>query len=131
VPSGRSAARPGPVGAGKSYVAQALAHLAIRVGADARFLKANRALARLTVRTSTSSRPASSATVRTPPDCSSSSRYKTRGPGGVKSRTLRTFIPGTNAIESLNACYRRVGKASKHFPPSSQGDVECRGSRER
>ena len=37
----------GPVGVGKSHVAQALAHLAIRSGADARFLKTSRALAHL------------------------------------------------------------------------------------
>jgi DNA replication protein DnaC len=37
----------GPVGVGKSHVAQALAHLAIRAGADARFLKTSRALAHL------------------------------------------------------------------------------------
>jgi len=35
------------VGAGKSHIAQALAHLAIRGGADARFLKTSRALAHL------------------------------------------------------------------------------------
>ena len=35
------------VGVGKSHVAQALAHLAIRSGADARFLKTSRALAHL------------------------------------------------------------------------------------
>jgi DNA replication protein DnaC len=37
----------GPVGVGKSHIAQALAHLAIRSGADARFLKTSRALAHL------------------------------------------------------------------------------------
>ena len=37
----------GPVGVGKSHVAQALAHLAIRSGADARFIKTSRALAHL------------------------------------------------------------------------------------
>ena len=37
----------GPVGVGKSHVAQALGHLAIRHGADARFLKTSRALANL------------------------------------------------------------------------------------
>ena len=36
-----------PVGVGKSHIAQALAHLAIRSGADARFLKTSRALAHL------------------------------------------------------------------------------------
>ena len=36
------------VGVGKSHVARALAHLAIRHGADARFLKTSRALAHLT-----------------------------------------------------------------------------------
>ncbi len=35
------------VGAGKSHVAQALAHLAIRAGASARFMKTSRALSRL------------------------------------------------------------------------------------
>ena len=35
------------VGVGKSHVAQALGHLAIRHGADARFLKTSRALAHL------------------------------------------------------------------------------------
>jgi DNA replication protein DnaC len=37
----------GPAGVGKSHIAQALAHLAIRSGADARFLKTSRALAHL------------------------------------------------------------------------------------
>jgi DNA replication protein DnaC len=37
----------GPVGVGKSHIAQALAHLAIRSGADARFMKTTRALAHL------------------------------------------------------------------------------------
>ena len=37
----------GPVGVGKSHVAQALGHLAIRHGADVRFLKTSRALAHL------------------------------------------------------------------------------------
>jgi DNA replication protein DnaC len=37
----------GPVGVGKSHVAQALAHLAIRAGAEARFLKTSRVLAHL------------------------------------------------------------------------------------
>ena len=37
----------GPVGVGKSHIAQALAHLAIRAGADARFLKTSRVLAHL------------------------------------------------------------------------------------
>jgi DNA replication protein DnaC len=37
----------GPVGAGKSHIAQALAHLAIRSGADARFMKTSRVLAHL------------------------------------------------------------------------------------
>jgi DNA replication protein DnaC len=45
--SGESVILYGPVGGGKSPVAQALAHLAIRAGADARFLKASRALAHL------------------------------------------------------------------------------------
>jgi DNA replication protein DnaC len=37
----------GPVGVGKSHVAQALAHLAIRAGAEARFMKTSRVLAHL------------------------------------------------------------------------------------
>src|SRR5213078_3205891 len=37
----------GPVGVGKSHVAQALGHLAIRRGADVRFAKTSRALADL------------------------------------------------------------------------------------
>jgi DNA replication protein DnaC len=45
--SGESVILYGPVGVGKSHVAQALAHLAIRSGADARFMKASRALAHL------------------------------------------------------------------------------------
>ena len=35
----------GPVGVGKSHIAQALGHLAIRAGADVRFTKTSRALA--------------------------------------------------------------------------------------
>jgi DNA replication protein DnaC len=45
--AGESVILYGPVGVGKSHVAQALAHLAIRAGADARFLKTSRALAHL------------------------------------------------------------------------------------
>ena len=45
--AGESVILYGPVGVGKSHIAQALAHLAIRSGADARFLKASRALAHL------------------------------------------------------------------------------------
>ena len=45
--SGESVILYGPVGVGKSHVAQALAHLAIRSGAEARFLKTSRALAHL------------------------------------------------------------------------------------
>ena len=37
----------GPVGVGKSHIAQSLGHLAIRHGADVRFLKTSRALAHL------------------------------------------------------------------------------------
>jgi DNA replication protein DnaC len=37
----------GPVGVGKSHIAQALAHLAIRAGAEARFMKTSRVLAHL------------------------------------------------------------------------------------
>ena len=45
--AGESVILYGPVGVGKSHIAQALGHLAIRHGADARFLKASRALAHL------------------------------------------------------------------------------------
>ena len=45
--SGESVILYGPVGVGKSHVAQALAHLAIRSGADARFMKTSRTLAHL------------------------------------------------------------------------------------
>jgi DNA replication protein DnaC len=45
--AGESVILYGPVGVGKSHIAQALAHLAIRAGADARFLKTSRALAHL------------------------------------------------------------------------------------
>ena len=45
--SGESVILYGPVGVGKSHVAQALAHLAIRAGAEARFMKTSRALAGL------------------------------------------------------------------------------------
>ena len=45
LPSGESVILYGPVGVGKSHVAQALAHLAIRAGAEARFMKTSRALA--------------------------------------------------------------------------------------
>ena len=45
--AGESVILYGPVGVGKSHVAQALAHLAVRSGADARFLKTSRALAHL------------------------------------------------------------------------------------
>ena len=45
--SGESVIFYGPVGVGKSHIAQALAHLAIRAGAEARFMKTSRALAHL------------------------------------------------------------------------------------
>jgi DNA replication protein DnaC len=45
--AGESVILYGPVGVGKSHIAQALGHLAIRHGADARFLKTSRALAHL------------------------------------------------------------------------------------
>ena len=45
--SGDSVILYGPVGVGKSHIAQALAHQAIRSGADARFMKTSRALAHL------------------------------------------------------------------------------------
>ena len=45
--AGESVLLYGPVGVGKSHVAQALGHLAIRHGADVRFLKTSRALAHL------------------------------------------------------------------------------------
>jgi DNA replication protein DnaC len=45
--AGESVILYGPVGVGKSHVAQALGHLAVRHGHDARFLKTSRALAHL------------------------------------------------------------------------------------
>ena len=45
--AGESVILYGPVGVGKSHIAQALGHLAIRHGADVRFLKTSRALAHL------------------------------------------------------------------------------------
>jgi DNA replication protein DnaC len=45
--AGESVILYGPVGVGKTHIAQALAHLAIRAGADARFIKTSRALAEL------------------------------------------------------------------------------------
>ena len=45
--AGESVILYGPVGVGKSHVAQAPGHLAIRHGADARFLRTSRALAHL------------------------------------------------------------------------------------
>ncbi|MCC5582151.1 ATP-binding protein [Microtetraspora sp. AC03309] len=45
--AGESVILYGPVGVGKSHIAQALGHLAIRHGADVRFAKTSRALAEL------------------------------------------------------------------------------------
>jgi len=45
--AGESVILCGPVGVGKNHIAQALAHLAIRSGAEARFLKTSRVLASL------------------------------------------------------------------------------------
>ena len=45
--AGESVILYGPVGVGKSHIAQALAHLAIRAGAEARFTKTSRVLAHL------------------------------------------------------------------------------------
>jgi DNA replication protein DnaC len=45
--AGESVILYGPVGVGKSHVAQALGHLAVRHGAEVRFLKTSRALAHL------------------------------------------------------------------------------------
>ena len=47
LPVGESVILFGPVGVGKSHVAQALGHLAIRHGADVRFIKTSRVLATL------------------------------------------------------------------------------------
>jgi DNA replication protein DnaC len=47
LPAGESVILYGPVGVGKSHIAQALAHLAIRHGAEARFYKTSRLLAHL------------------------------------------------------------------------------------
>jgi Transposase, Mutator family len=41
-----------------------------------------------------------------------------------RTRTLASFIPGTNAIESLNARYRRAVKARGHFP-TEQAAMKC------
>ena len=43
------------------------------------------------------------------PDASRRASRTTRGPS-------RSFIPDTNAIESLNARYRRAVRARGHFP---------------
>jgi putative transposase len=51
------------------------------------------------------------------PDVSRRTSRTTRGPP-------RHFIPGTNAIESLNARYRRAIKARGHFP-SEQAALKC------
>ena len=45
--AGESVILHGPVGVGKTHIAQALAHLAIRAGAEARFAKTSRILAEL------------------------------------------------------------------------------------
>lgn len=45
--AGESVILYGPVGVGKTHITQALAHLAIRAGAEARFTKTSRALAEL------------------------------------------------------------------------------------
>src|SRR6202167_3215770 len=45
--AGESVILYGPVGVGKSHVAQALGHLAVRHGADARFMRTSRVLAHL------------------------------------------------------------------------------------
>jgi DNA replication protein DnaC len=45
--AGESVILHGPVGVGKTYIAQALGHLAIRVGAEVRFAKTSRVLAEL------------------------------------------------------------------------------------
>ena len=49
-------------------------------------------------------------------------------PPGQASRTTngppRNFIPDTNAIESLNARYRRAVKARGHFP-TEQAALKC------
>jgi hypothetical protein len=48
--------------------------------------------------------------------------YAQREPPGQRNNTRasRHFIPGTNAIESLNARYHSAIKARCHYPPSSQ-----------
>ncbi|MBO0880131.1 MAG: IS21-like element helper ATPase IstB [Mycobacterium sp.] len=47
LPTGESVILSGPVGVGKTHVAQGLGHLAIRQGADVRFIKTSRLLATL------------------------------------------------------------------------------------
>ncbi len=51
------------------------------------------------------------------PDARRHASGTTRGPS-------RPFIPGTNAIESLNARYRRAIKARGHFP-TEQAALKC------
>ena len=43
---------------------------------------------------------------------------------GTTRGSSRYFIPGTNAIESLNARYRRAVKARGHFP-TEQAAMKC------
>jgi putative transposase len=51
------------------------------------------------------------------PDASRRASRTTRGPS-------RSFIPDTNAIESINARYRRAIRARGHFP-SDQAALKC------
>ena len=51
------------------------------------------------------------------PDASRRASRTTRGPS-------RSFIPDTNAIESLNARYRRAVRARGHFP-NDQAALKC------
>ena len=45
-------------------------------------------------------------------------------PSGRRNRSATSFIPVTNAIESVNACIRRAVKARGHFP-NEQAALKC------
>jgi DNA replication protein DnaC len=68
--AGESVILYGPVGVGKTHIAQALAHLAIRAGAEARFIKTSRALPNSPAGTPTAPGPAGCASSPDPPSWS-------------------------------------------------------------
>ena len=102
--AGESVILHGPVGVGKTHIAQALAHLAIRAGAEARFAKTSRVLAGLAEAES------SLALAR---EAAASSIFPSRA------RTWASTRSGSGDLGACAAAFRRILTASSSLPFAS------------